>query len=301
MIEEQYVRYLHANNGKSLKEMLIPRILEKGLMMPKRFTLIIVATLVLLLLLVIFKPYTGIYDKELSNVEDVSLKRIRSDGRSSSYSSGGNKLEYSGGTLQDILAVLTNDSYPIIELTDLPKGYYSINSEVDGDVKELSKKVYDALSGAFNLKVSVRPILVDSYILTCPNPQALTIHKSDEKQSHGFYKHTATGGSNNTTDFIDTVDSIAWIAGYFTRKTFTGQEMHALRDTAFVNETGLDGLYEGRIDWSLQDLNVIMDSLKSMGFTITKDKRTVEAVVIELPVPDKSSSELPATLPNGQK
>jgi hypothetical protein len=61
-------------------------------MMPKRFTLIIVATLIILLLLVIFKSYTVTYDKELSNVEGVSLKRIRSDGHSSGYSSGGNKL-----------------------------------------------------------------------------------------------------------------------------------------------------------------------------------------------------------------
>jgi hypothetical protein len=110
--------------------------------MPKRFTLIIVATLVLLLLLVIFKPYTVTYDKELSKVEGVSLKRIHSDGHSSSHSSGGNNLDYTGGTLQDILAVLTNDSYPIIELTDLPKGHYSINAKVDSKDKDLSKKVY---------------------------------------------------------------------------------------------------------------------------------------------------------------
>jgi hypothetical protein len=200
-----------------------------------------------------------------------------------------------------MLAVLTTDSYPIIELSDLPKGHYSINAKVDGNEKELSKKVYDTLSGAFNLKISVRPILVDSYILTCPNPQALTIHKSDETQSHGFYKHTETGGSSYTTDFVDTVDSIALIAGYFTRKTFTGQGMHALRHTAFVNETGLDGLYEGEIDWNLQDANCIMNSLKSMGFTITQGKRTVEAVVIESPTSGKSDSELSTTLPNRQE
>ena len=179
--------------------------------MPKRFTLIIVATLVILLLLVIFKPYTVTYDKELSKVEGVSLMRIRSDGHSSSSSSGGNKLEYTGGTLQDILAVLTDDSYPIIELAELPKGYYSINAKVDSNDKDLSKKVYDALSGAFNLKVSVRPILVDSYILTCPDQETLTIQKTDVTQLRGFYEHTTTAGNVNVTYFIDSVDSIAWV------------------------------------------------------------------------------------------
>jgi hypothetical protein len=269
--------------------------------MPKRFTLIIVATLVILLLLVMFKPFTVTYDKELSKVEGVSLKRIRSDGRSSGYSSGGNKLEYTGGTLQDILAVLTDDSYPIIELADLPKGHYSINAKVDSNDRELSKRVYDALSGAFNLKVSVRPILVDSYILTCPDQETLTIQKTDVTQLRGFYEHTTTAGNVNVTYFIDSVDSIAWAAGYFTRKLVTDQGEHIHRHIAFVNETGLDGVYKGKIDWGGGDLNVTINSLKSMGFTITQGKRTVEAVVIESPTSGKSDSELSAMLPNGKE
>ena len=90
-------------------------------------------------------------------------------------------------------------------------------------------------------------------------------------------------------------------AGYLTGRIVTDHRREIYRSATFVNETGLDGLYEGRIDWSLEDINVIMDSLKSMGFTITQGKRTVEAVVIESPTSGKSDSELSAMLPNGKE
>jgi hypothetical protein len=143
-----------------------------------------------------------------------------------------------------------------------------------------------ALSEAFNCRVTRRMIEIEADVLTCANRKALTL--ADGSRERGFYDHEDLANGVTRTHFSTTMDSLAWFAGYISRNAAAQNDVpgrNTLLKRCFVNETGLDGLFVGAIDWKGLDPSVIHSSLKKMGLTLTTAKRNVPAIVIEPEVP----------------
>jgi hypothetical protein len=121
-------------------------------------------------------------------------------------------------------------------------------------------------------------------VLTCPDPNSLKIFKDSTEQSQGFYKHDELGSNKMRTHFGATLDQLAWFAGYISRNMAAQNDIKNRKQqlrTIYVNETSIEGIYSGTIEWASLDPSITKTSLVDMGFTLTTSRRTIPAIVIE--------------------
>ena len=233
--------------------------------------------------------------EELSTRPDVSLVRQRKSS-GSSMSSGGKKIEAENYTLLDILRTVDNSQNPIILLADLPRGRYNVFAEAPvGDRRTLLKNLCEVYSEAFGLSVTRRKIETDVLLLTCPTTASLTIEKAaEDAQSKGFYKHLNLAENRMKTSFRVSIDELALVAGYFIRNGASNEFPvdKNLFGMAFVNETGLDGIYEGGLIWKPGEPSVTEASLTEMGFKLVPARREIEAIVVEHATPGQARTYL---------
>jgi len=233
------------------------------------------------------KPVVG---QELSDFNGVSLVRMHVTNSRRVSSGGGRDDAHIEADSIDLVSCIGNASDnhdPIFLLSNLPSGQYRIAARVNqGGKQELTKRICYTFSKAFDCSVTRRMIETEVVVLTCPDPNSLKIVKDSAQQSQGFYKHNELGSNRMRTHFVATLDQLAWYAGFISRN------MAALNDIenrnqqlkiAYVNETNLNGIYSGAIEWAASDPNITKASLVDMGFTLTNVKRTIPAIVVECP------------------
>jgi len=228
--------------------------------------------------------------QELSGVDGVSLVRVHAT-NSRSVSSGGSNdgahIEAEGIDLVSCIGSASGNRDPIIFLTNLPLGQYRVAASVNqGGQQELTKKICYTFSKAFDRSVTRRMIETEVVVLTCPDPNSLKIFKDSTQQSRGFYRHDELGSNRMRTHFGATLDQLAWYAGYISRNTAAQNDIEnrcQQLKIAYVNETHLEGIYSGAIEWAALDPDITKASLTDMGFTLTTVKRTIPAIVVELP------------------
>ncbi len=224
--------------------------------------------------------------QELSTVEGVSLIRIPSSG-GTSVTQGSTAedahIEAEGIDLLTGLGKASDNSDPIIVLTNLPPGDFKLNARTDqGGTKELARRVCQAYSQAFPCRVSHRMIEVDALVLRCPAREALKLKEGAAEE--GFFQHNTLPAGRTRTRFSTTMNNLAWFAGYTSRNRASQNDVpdrRALLKTVFVNETGIDGLFQGEVDWNPSDPSVIISSLKALGLEVTTARRVVPAIVVE--------------------
>ncbi|MHC4783324.1 MAG: hypothetical protein ACYTE0_09815, partial [Planctomycetota bacterium] len=222
--------------------------------------------------------------KELSQVFGISLIKNTEKGvtRSSSSSSSNHshsRQSFKSEKLAVILKRISKD-YPVKFKAKLPKGYYDLNAHVDGSERMLLEGVGAVFSRSFDLDVSIRPYKQKAIILSCPDPAKIKLKRSDRDISCGFYKQEKNEDDTYTEKFITDIDQLT----KFARRHVLAKNDYKL---TLVNETNLEGLFEGSLRWSMEDEKVLIQSLKDMGFKVTKATREVGTVVVDNNDPNK--------------
>jgi len=223
-------------------------------------------------------------DTELSQVPGVSLQRVavKTSSGTTGSSSGGQSHSRRSFKSEQALVMLrrVSKNYPVVLKAKLPKGIFAMSAEVDGDWRMLLEQVCLAFSQSFDLDISIRPHRQKVLILTCPDPTKLKLKESDRDVSCGFYKQEDVSDSSAGKRVLTYREK--FIVGMDELCAFAAR--HVLVNSNYrqtlVNETNLDGLYEGVLTWSPNSEKQIIESLQDMGLKVSKARRTVETVVV---------------------
>jgi beta-lactamase regulating signal transducer with metallopeptidase domain len=230
-------------------------------------------------------------DTELSQLPGISLQRVavKTSSSTTGSSSGGQSHSRRSFKSEQALKMLrtVSKNYPVVLKAKLPKGIFAMSAEVDGDWRMLLEEVCLAFSQSFDLDISIRPYKQKVLVLTCPDPAKLKLQKSDRDVSCGFYKQEDVSDSS-AGKRVPTYRE-KFIVGMDELSAFAARHVLANSDyrLTLVNETNLDGLYEGVLKWSPNREKQIIESLGAMGLKVSKARRTVETVVVSKRDPAK--------------
>jgi len=222
--------------------------------------------------------------RELSSVSGISLIKNKKRGQSSSSRSSSSDHSHSrqsikSETLPVILKRISKD-YPVKFEAKLPKGYYDLNAHVDGSERILLEEVCSVFSQSFALDVCIKSYKQRVMVLSCADPAKIKLKRSNRDLSCGFYKQEQNEDNTLTEKFITDMDGLV----NFARRHFLEKSSYKY---TLINETDLEGLYEGTLKWSMENNKILIESLKDMGFKISKAKREVEGVVVSNGDPDR--------------
>ena len=233
--------------------------------------------------------------RELSVVSGVGIvRRGRLQGtqtvKNEIKESGSSKIYRDGYELICALCDATDQEAAIVQKGALPKGKYRVSVSTNrGGQATLLRMLVRAYSDSFGVNVSEKEIETDVYVMTCPNPSRLGFKRSVNRVANfdGDFRGGGAGNMENTRfdcEFTAEMGDLADYAGYMIRKSWERLEPTA-RDkaiaTVIVDETGLDGLYTGRMSWRFYVPGALMKELGDKGLKFTKARRKVKVVVIE--------------------
>ena len=233
--------------------------------------------------------------RELSVVSGVGIVRRGRLGGTQAVnneikSSGSSKLYRDGYELICALCDATDQGVAIVQKAALPEGKYRVSVLTNrGGQGRVLKMLVQAYSASFRVNVSEKEIETDVYVMTCPNPSALGFEWSVNGVANfdGDFRGGGAGNVENTRfdcEFTANMESLADYAGYMIRKSWEKLEPDS-RDkaiaTVIVDETGLEGLYTGRLSWRFYVPGALIKELGDKGLKFTKERRKVKVVVIE--------------------
>lgn len=204
--------------------------------------------------------------------------------------SGSSKVYRDGYELIYALCDATDQEVAIVQKGALPEGKYRVSVLTGrGGQDRVLKMLIQAYSASFGVSVSEKEIETDVYVMTCPNRSALGLERSAGGVGNfdGDFRGGGAGNTENTRydcEFTASMENLADYAGYMIRKSWEGLEGDS-RDkaiaTVIVDETGLEGLYAGRLSWRFYVPGALMKELGDKGLKFTKARRKVKVIVIE--------------------
>jgi len=226
------------------------------------------------------------YNQELSLVPGVSIVKLESShrhGYNSELTKSYAQLDAEGIDLLTALCAVTEVLDPIVLKKDLPEGEFKVVAQVESGGRDaLTRRLCRAYSEAFECRVTRRMIELDAVAVSCPDPDELSLRRATVNE--GVLGDEELSGSVRRTRFSSDMDTIIRVANYTSRTLAKSNPLpnrKALLSQVLVNETGIEDILKISLERDHSDPERLKTSLRNHGFTLTKVRRTVPAIVVE--------------------